>query len=95
MHLHRRVGTVLMILAVLVILSAPLLSRGWVAEVALIPQLTLLKLQLFCEDFDTDCVIDMQTRYVLIACLILFAVGLLAWLGVFGAARDRTHEEHS
>ena len=95
MHLHRRIGTVLMTVAVLVSLAAPLLSRGWVAEVSLLPQLTLLKLQLFCEGFDTDCVVDMETRHVLITCLVLFGVGLLAWLGVFGAARDPSRESDS
>ena len=93
MPIHRRVGAVLMAISVLTCFAAPLLSSGWMAEVSLLPQLTALKLKLFCESFYTDCVVDLETRHVLIACLTLFAAGLLAWLGVLGTTSRQSSNE--
>ena len=95
MHLHRRIGIVLIALSVLLSVACLLLSTGWSSGVDLLPTIAvLLKLQLFGED-EYDYLINMQTKYALLACLAVFAVGLLFLIGVFSSNARHTSREQS
>ena len=90
MHLHRRIGIVLVALSTVLAAASLVLSTGWRAGVDFVPTVAvLLQLQLFDE------AIDFPTKYALLACMLAFALGILFFVGVFAGTSSSTSGERT
>lgn len=80
MPTNKRLGLVTMTIGVFFAFASILLSTGWRPDIAFLPLLAyFLRLQLL--GGDDGYLIDVPTKYALLVCMLIFAVGFLAYVG--------------